>query len=154
MNPRGRENLNETPPELTIGTISEVILERPPTYEDALANSKPLNSHYLGQSQYPNCECATSRMQSSSGRKKKRCNNCTRFQNKQHLTMAALRCSDDSIPPSSVSSGESQRKISYIQLDVNQLMLSTSPPKYWELHFNNYLTDAITTRNTLDKTQG
>lgn len=38
----------------------------------------------------------------------------------------------------STNNPESSRKVSYCQLDVSQLVLSQSPPKYCELTFNNF----------------
>jgi hypothetical protein len=122
MHPRGRADSLELYGEnqLASGPIATITIEQPPNYEDALINSKPLNttSKYFHGIRFDN-----------KGKKEHS------SENSNSLKEAQNEKGQQKLEDSTQSSSSSQRKISFIQLDANQLMLSSSPPKYCDLHF-------------------
>lgn len=101
MHPRGRTDSfaaydsTQTPP---IATIS---IEPPPSYEDALANSKPLYVAING--------------------------------NQRDIVLSQQVAQDCNENSKSDDNCNRDRKISYVQLNVSQILLLESPPKYEEL---------------------
>lgn len=113
MHPRGRTDSLDPydTNRLPSGAIATITIEQPPSYEDALTNSKPLYTNWSKKEQSEGCI---------------------------GINIKAHQQQDSNNNPQS-SSSSPPRKVSYLQLDVGQLMLSSSPPKYCELQFNNYL---------------
>lgn len=169
MHPRGRVDSIESDSEnhpVAISTISSTESDLPPTYEDALVHSKPINWQYIdpekdiNQICYPGvCSCAFAqkRNQETQGTNNlptRVCRICLKnspntrmtqltfsivkgFTNLDQSGTAQLQhqlISNNQNTRSQQQQHENlnQRKVSYAQLDVNQL-LSSSPPRYSEL---------------------
>lgn len=162
MHPRGRVNSESGSYDggnNRISMISGDNLDIPPAYEEALVSSKPINNWYKSQgtkaqaSHSSTCPCSSKDASKwshvtmaisdgcnciSSSSSKLRCTpDLNKSPTPQKLSVSSNHYSQyGSIEQISHPSESSSRKISYVQLDVDQLMmLSSSPPKYHELTF-------------------
>lgn len=148
------------------------IMDIPPTYEDALVNSKPINNWYKSQgtkaqTSHPSlcsncsakikskwshvpatisecCNCVSSTSKSSrrvstnhnKSPTRQKLSPSTASDHNYYSQYGSIEQTSTSRHETSEVSDSSSRKISYVQLDVDQLMLlSSSPPKYHELTF-------------------
>lgn len=140
MHPRGRMESVGSEFEADGGNnpISIIELDKPPTYDDAIVYSKPVHqdstqkvpSQTICQKSPPNTSVTQIALNI--------------VKNFAHIDQNNNNTSDHT-NQASVSGGQAngtstttgdlpnQRKISYVQLDVNQLALSNSPPRYSEL---------------------
>lgn len=149
-----------------ISNISSIV-EQPPNYEDALIDSKPINWIYLGAGKnssrtgstdipdihifphYKNNLAASNEIQNSFHISSASSSitqiamsivkNFTSIGPASSTTMPQVIRSQSLPEYNSVTSPNTQqrRKPSYCQLDVSQLMLAESPPRYSELTFAN-----------------
>jgi hypothetical protein len=151
MHPRGRLNsLEAFSAELlrNHNSIATITIDQPPTYEDALENSKPLYSSRVVMSHRDlvSSNCPTnSRQHNKREKDQDGASGCSDTQSDNYNRK--MQQQQENIQ----SSSSSQRKISYIQLDVSQLMISSSPPKYCDLHFSNYFTQPSTIGDSYKK---